>query len=65
VAKVCPCIGCVPPKRHQTCHSICSEYREWEIEKNIAKDKKNEAKQFEADCFPPRYRKHSAGRRLK
>lgn len=26
----CPCMGCVPPKRHATCHATCEEYRTWE-----------------------------------
>lgn len=26
---VCPCKGCVPPKRTPDCHSHCQEYADW------------------------------------
>ena len=25
----CPCNGCVPPKRNETCHPTCEEYLKW------------------------------------
>lgn len=26
---ICPCNGCVPPKRHEACHDHCKEFKEW------------------------------------
>ena len=27
--KDCPCLGCVPPKRHEACHDSCEAYKDW------------------------------------
>ena len=31
---ICPCNGCVPPKRTSTCHSTCKDYKKWKIAYN-------------------------------
>lgn len=32
MAKDCPCIPCVPPKRHINCHGGCPEFAEWQAQ---------------------------------
>lgn len=49
MVRVCPCKGCVPPKRNATCHFECKEYIEWKKEsdennKRIREDKEREAR---------------------
>ncbi len=31
----CPCNGCVPPKRNETCHATCKDYPKWREEQDI------------------------------
>lgn len=39
--RVCPCKGCVPPKRNSTCHSECKDYKDWknEHDQHVAEDR--------------------------
>jgi hypothetical protein len=57
MAKICPCKGCVPPKRNAECHSNCKEYKDWVIECQEDLVKIKEIQRVEDDCFPNRLRK--------
>lgn len=41
---ICPCRGCVPPKRCVGCHSTCEAFLEWQ--KKHEEDKNLERKQI-------------------
>ena len=34
----CPCKDCVPPKRHELCHSTCPDKKAWDEKKKAAID---------------------------
>lgn len=36
---VCPCKGCIPPKRSPTCHSTCIQYAGWKVEHDEEKER--------------------------
>lgn len=42
--KICPCKGCVPPKRHSTCHSTCPDYISWSAEQQAHREEIYQAK---------------------
>lgn len=46
---VCPCKGCVPPKRTLGCHGKCKEYIEWR--EKYEKEKNNENLGEEIDRY--------------
>jgi hypothetical protein len=47
--KVCPCNGCVPPKRTIWCHSNCPDYDDWREWKDAINRIKRE--QMEEESF--------------
>lgn len=67
--KVCPCKGCVAPKRHAACHSHCQEYIDWDTERQQELAKIREARNIEWDydyvSTKPCIRKKHIGRRPK
>ena len=50
--KVCPCKGCVAPKRHSGCHVVCPEYKEWNDERQQELAKIRDAKHAEFVSCP-------------
>lgn len=36
---VCPCKGCIPPKRSPACHSNCPSYAAWKVEHEEEKER--------------------------
>lgn len=37
---LCPCYGCLPPKRTPECHSSCKDYLDWRVEHQKLHDKR-------------------------
>lgn len=48
--KVCPCKGCVPPKRNPGCHGKCPEYKAWNERHLFHKGTKDATKLCERIC---------------
>jgi hypothetical protein len=55
-ANDCPCKGCVAPKRHSGCHSVCEEYIAWHLARQDELALIHRIHQEETDCFPNKYR---------
>lgn len=52
MANICPCKGCVPPKRTSTCHSTCQDYIMWSAEHQARLNAIHEAKRHEQATNP-------------
>lgn len=55
MGNVCPCNGCVAPKRHIHCHSTCSEYTGWKAAEDKRKADERKRKEEET-AFCSSYR---------
>lgn len=55
--RVCPCKGCVPPKRTLSCHSTCQEYTDWKTDLEALNDKIRESKKEYADFIPAKLKR--------